>query len=442
MQFQGADHMTMRSLTGSRIRDRRVVVGLRQADLAKQAGISAAYLNLIEHNRRRIGGKLLSDIAAVLSVEPSALAGGAEAGLLAGLRDAADRVPASTAETAATEDFAGRFPGWADLILTQARHIRSLERTVETLGDRMAHDPHLATSLHELLSTVTAITSTASILVETDKIEDEWRDRFHRNIHEDSQRLAESSQALVAYLDMTKDTERGATSPQEELEIWLKEQSYHLADLERALPVTPDAILRDSGLSKSARLLAQAYLARYLADAVQMPLMRFRGEAEAAGYNPAVLAQEFSTDIAAVLRRIASLPTPQGEAGIGLVICDGSGTLTLRKPVDGFPLPRLSAACPLWPLYQALNRPMSPVRAVVEMQGRDAERFLTYAIAQPVGPTRFDRVSMFEATMVMLPADRVPLPGGDIAQIGTSCRICPQHACTARREPSILVQTV
>ena len=150
---------------------------------------------------------------------------------------------------------------------------------------------------------------------------------------------------------------------------------------------------------------------------------------------------EGTTDIAAVLRRIAALPTPEGAAGIGLVICDGSGTLTLRKPVEGFPLPRLSAACPLWPLYQALNRPMSPVRAVVEMPGRDTERFLTYAIAQPVGPTLFDRVSMFEATMVMLPADRVSLPEGAIAQIGTSCRICPQQTCAARREPSILVQT-
>ncbi len=431
--------MPMRSLTGGRIRERRMVVGLKQSDLAKQAGISAAYLNLIEHNRRRIGGKLLSDIAAVLKVEPSALAGGAEASIVVGLRDAAARIPTSTAETAGAEDFAGRFPGWADLVTTQARHIRALERTVETLSDRIAHDPHLATSLHELLSTVTAITSTASILVETDKIEDEWRDRFHRNIHEDSQRLAESSQALVTYLDTTKDTERGATLPQEELEIWLKERSYHLADLERALPMSSEAILRESGLSKPALVLAQAYIARYLADAVQMPLISFRVRAGAAGYNPAILAQEFSTDIAAVLRRIAALPTAVGEAGIGLVICDGSGTLTLRKPVDGFPLPRLSAACPLWPLYQALNRPMSPVRAVVEMPGRDAERFLTYAIAQPVGPTRFDRVSMFEATMVMLPADRVSLPDGDIAQIGTSCRICPQQTCPARREPSILV---
>lgn len=430
--------MPAHALTGSRIRERRLMMGLKQAELAKQSGISAAYLNLIEHNRRRIGGKLLSDIAAVLAVEPSSLAGGAEAGLVAGLRDAADRSPRSVAETERAEEFAGRFPGWATLITSQDRQIRALERTVETLSDRMAHDPHLATSLHELLSTVAAITSTASILVETRQIEDEWRDRFHRNIHEDSQRLAESSQALVAYLEIEKETEGEASSPQEELEQWLARRDYHLVGLERALPQATDVVLRDSGMSKAAIELAQKHVARYLTDATQMPFARFQTLAEDMAYNPASLAAAFTTDIASVLRRIAAMPTPEGAAPIGLVICDGSGTLTLRKPIDGFPLPRFSAACPLWPLYQALSRPMTPVRAVVELPGRDSERFLTYAVAQPVGPTRFDGPSMFEATMLMLPADRVSLPEAEVSKIGTSCRICPLVGCDARREPSIL----
>ncbi len=43
-------------------------LGLQQADLARTVGISAAYLNLIEHNRRRIGGKLLIDIGRALGV--------------------------------------------------------------------------------------------------------------------------------------------------------------------------------------------------------------------------------------------------------------------------------------------------------------------------------------------------------------------------------------
>ena len=38
-----------RILTGTRIRERRLALSRRQADVAREAGISVAYLNLIEH---------------------------------------------------------------------------------------------------------------------------------------------------------------------------------------------------------------------------------------------------------------------------------------------------------------------------------------------------------------------------------------------------------
>ena len=81
--------MARDTLTGSRIRERRLFLDLRQAALARQVDISASYLNLIEHNRRRIGGKLLVDIARALGVEPSMLTEGAEVALIATLREAA-----------------------------------------------------------------------------------------------------------------------------------------------------------------------------------------------------------------------------------------------------------------------------------------------------------------------------------------------------------------
>mgnify|MGYP001802980991 FL=1 len=78
--------MAREALAGTRIRERRIMTGLKQADLARNLGISASYLNLIEHNRRRIGGKLLLDIASALGVDPSVLTEGAEAALIAALR--------------------------------------------------------------------------------------------------------------------------------------------------------------------------------------------------------------------------------------------------------------------------------------------------------------------------------------------------------------------
>jgi len=415
---------------------------MSQADLARDVGISAAYLSLIEHNRRRIGGRLLGDIARRLGVAVGSLADGADSALVATLRAAAAGTPDVGVEADRAEEFAGRFPGWAELVAAQARRVGDLERAVESLADRVAHDPHLAVSLHELLSAVTAIKSAASILVETDRIEDEWRDRFHRNIHEDSQRLAEASRSLVSYLDVAEKGSTAPGSPQEELERWLAARDYHIAELERARPATPDALFEEAPAigSVSGRALAERHFERYRADAERMPLGDFRARATELEFDPVALSSEFGVDPAAVLRRAAALPTPEGGGRIGLVVCDGSGTLTFRKPVDGFPLPRFGAACPLWPLFQSLNRPLVPLRALFEMCGREPVRFLVYAVARPLGVAGFDAPQVFEGTMLVLPADRVTFPDLPVLSAGTSCRICPSDSCAARREMSILAQ--
>ncbi len=431
--------MTPGQLTGSRIRARRMMLGIRQAALARQVGISAAYLNLIEHNRRRIAGKLLAAVARALKTEPGALAEGAEAALVADLREAAAALPAAGAEADAAEDLAGRLPGWAALVAAQPRRVLQLEQTVERLTDRLAHDPQLSGALHELLSSVTSINAAASILVEPGEVDPGWQRRFHRNIHEDGQRLAQGTQALVDHLAATGDAARAGSTPQEELEAWLERRDHHLAELEGDPPGNPAALLQAAPLPGAAsRALAEAWLARYAADARHLPLAAFAPAAETAHRDPAALAARFGAPMGTVLRRLAALPTPPGAGRMGLAICDGSGAITLRKQVEGFPLPRFGAACPLWPLYQALARPLTPLRRVVEMAGRDRRRFTVFAVAEPRGAASFDAPPVLEATMLIVPADRIPIRAETPAPVGPGCRICPQPDCPARREPSIL----
>ena len=140
--------MARSSLTGSRIRERRTMLGRKQADLARAVGISPSYLNLIEHNRRRIGGKLINDIARELGVEPSALTEGAEAELLDTLREAAADHERAAEDLPRLEEFVGRFPDWAQLLADTRRKATQLEHSVEVLSDRMTHDPFLSASLH------------------------------------------------------------------------------------------------------------------------------------------------------------------------------------------------------------------------------------------------------------------------------------------------------
>jgi predicted transcriptional regulator/transcriptional regulator with XRE-family HTH domain len=435
--------MARGSLTGSRIRERRTMLGRKQAELARSVGISPSYLNLIEHNRRRPGGKLIADIAQELGVETAALTKGAEAGLVDALREAAADAEALDEDLSRVEDFVGRFVGWARLLVESRRRATELEHTVEVLSDRMTHDPFLSASLHEVISTVTAIRATADILVETRDIDPEWRDRFHRNMAEESARLADSAEALVRYLDEASSADFAGSTPQEELDGWLRGIGFHIAALERALPLEVDTVVSRAKELKStaAQAMATAHLQRYRQDAEHMPLKRFVKSARDCAFDPASLARSFGVDLGAVFRRLATLPQEAVGDEIGLVACDGSGTLTFRKPIEGFQLPRYSAACPLWPLYLALSRPMFPVRHRVEMAARATRNFVTYAICQPAQPAGFGGVQVLEAAMLILPED-LAAPGdtGPPLEIGTSCRICPRGGCVARREPSIMAE--
>jgi len=435
------------TLTGSRIRERRVMAGIKQSELAKRADISPSYLNLIEHNRRRIGGKLLINIADALGVEPTSLTEGAETALLATLREAASNTDMGEGEFARVEEFAGRFPGWAALLAENQRRIETLQSSVEALTDRLTHDPHLAAALHDMLSTVTAIRATAGILADTRELEPEWRERFHRNINEDSARLANSSQALVGYLDEPGETDAALSSPQEELEAFLNEYGYHFDSLEN-LPegeggADSIAEILDEGRerlqSASAQAMARSHLERYLNDACRLPLRQLKPALQRHGTDPAALSQALDTDLTTVMRRLAALPATAGAGEVGLVSCDASGTLILRKPLAGFALPRFGAACPLWPLFQALSRPLSPIRQVVRQSARDGGVFLTYAIAQPCA-RRGNQLSdpLYEAHMAMLPLDGVAAEERPPLELGVNCRICPRENCAGRREPSIL----
>ncbi|MBP0484616.1 helix-turn-helix domain-containing protein [Sagittula salina] len=429
------------TLTGSRIRERRIAQEMKQADLARAAGISASYLNLIEHNKRRIGGKLLLDLAEALGVEPTHLSEGAGAALIAGLREAASDLPESGAELDRTDEFAGRFPGWAAVLVATRARVTQLERSVEVLSDRMTHDPNLAASLHEMLSTVTAIRSAASILAEPGEIDPDWQARFHRNIYEDSARLAETARGLVTYLeaDNAQATETG--TPQEEMDSALEKAAHHVPELETELQAgeaVSAALARlGRGLSSSARALLRGWLERYAQDAAALPMAVLREALGRAGPDPLALSGLTGAEPVRVMRRLAAMPPEVLPDPVGLAICDGSGVLSYRKPLPDFPMPRFGAACPLWPLYKALNRPHVYLAGDLVQLGRSGTAIRAEAQALPVGPLVANAEPLYEAHMLVRPA---PGHGADKApqEVGLTCRVCPRDACPGRREPSIL----
>ena len=435
------------SLAGTRIRQQRRRVGLSQTALARQAGISTSYLNLIEHNKRGIAGKVLLSIARELGVPATSLTEGADSDLTGALLEAAGQTPSQTPETPALAEFVGRFPGWSRLLASIYRQTRDQEAAISALSDRLTHDPFLAESLHLMLSNITAIRSTAEILKSVEDISNDQRARFHVAIHAESKRLSDAAQALIAYFDKADDSSATMATPEEELDAFLTNHNHRFplldladatgADIEKLLNATPMA------MATPARSKAVSALETYLSDARAMPLETFAASALAADYNPSALASEFKVSLHAIFRRLARLNREGTPApSMGLLIVNAAGQALLRHPLPEFPLPRHGNACPLWPVYQSFTQPDRPQLGLIELPG--GQQFVTLSVAIPREVSEFGLAPDYRSAMLIIPKDQAdtfsPWLSGNNAlrQVGTSCRICPRQNCAARSEETVL----
>ena len=406
--------------SGARIRARRLAAGLQQAAVARLCGISPSYLALIEKGRRPIGGALLVRLAAALDVPPARLAEGAPPALLAELR----AVPGAGA-LAAEEPahlLAERHPGWARLVAAQAARVRVLERRVEELGDRIAHDPRLAEALHEVISAVAAIRSSASILSE-EGLDENWRRRFLRNVREDAGRLADGAGALTAWLEQGAAGAEGG--PARGIDP--------VADASGWLAGLPARALASGGEGEpppgAAGQIARDALERFARDAALLPEAALRAAMDAAGGDPIAAAARLGVGEVMVLRRLAVLW--RGE-GAGLILADASGVPTLAMVPEGFPLPRPGAACALWPLHEVHGGGVSA--AVCAVHGAGGRRWACTAAARARRPGGLGAPAVVRAAMLVRPADADPATRG----IGPGCALCPAEDCVARREPFAL----
>ncbi|WP_243730894.1 XRE family transcriptional regulator [Rubellimicrobium sp. CFH 75288] len=422
---------------GARIRERRQEIGLRQAELAQMVGISPSYLNLIEHGRRRIGGKLLLDLARVLRTDPALLAEVADPARLQALRAAAASGEEAglrpAPEASRVREMAERFPGWAGLVLHQAQRIDALGLRVTELAARLSHDRDLAAALHRVLSGVTSIRAASGILADDPDLDRDWRDRFLANIRGDSEALAEASRALMRYLEAPERSVPAALSPPDEAELWLDARDHLLPEIETGEPVAGP--LPEGPAGEALR----RWLALCAEDAAALPLGPFGQAALEEEHDPVRLARRTGRPLVQVMRRLVALPPTGGHPRFALAIADASGTLLHRRRIEGFALPR-EAACPFWPLFEALAQPGRPVRALAEMPEAEGARFLCHAVAEYRMPAAPDETPCLETVMVACPAPGTPpaTAAVPLRPVGPGCRLCLRERCPGRREPSIL----
>ena len=455
------------SILGTRIRRRRREIGLTQSELARRAGISASYLNLIEWNKRQISGARLRRIAEVLDLSLDELGGASERRLAEALAEIAHLplLGGLGIEGEQLGELIGRFPGWSRALATLARSERDAVVRARVLSDRLSNDPFLGETVHRMLSRIAAVRSAAEILTEYTDIAPDRRNRFSRIVHEESVTLSEVGEALAVYLDKVEDTDRVITPIDEveavfaarrnrfeEIEAAAAELGGLLADRdpaprreraaalasERLGPVIEEVIAGASGIvTATARTRARGALIDYAAGAILMPMPVFVARATELGYDIEALAQSFSTEFETVCHRLTALHGDDGPR-FGYFRANAAGTIIEMIGLEGLAVPRYAAACPLWVLYRAQQSPEIVIRQRALFPS--GARFVFLARARHTGPGGFGRPRHYLTDMLVMAetdaARTVYAPDAStfVEEVGPSCRLCPRRTCRHRVE--------
>ncbi len=453
------------AILGTRIRQRRREVGKTQSALARTVGISPSYLNLIEWNKRPIGGKLLLNIAQALDLPLSALDSSAEKRLSTTLSELARQpdLQGFGIEVDRTSELIGRFPGWAKGMAALARSERDAVERAHTLSDRMSNDPFLGEQIHVMLSRIAAIRSASEILTEYD-VPTENRGRFNNIINDESRILSDVAEALALYLDKAEEEERVLT-PVDEVEALFDASGAHFPEIEQTaealsgrltdpLPMSRrsrarilaadhmkgaiDKIIASSSVleSDAGRTRARQALMDYAVAAILMPMQVFATRAADLRYDIEGLSETLSAEVEVVCHRLTALPKEEEHPTFGYLRANAAGTIIEMIGLEQLTVPRYASACPLWVLFRAQQSPETVIRQRVLFP--NGARFVFVGRARHLGAVGFGKPRHYVTDMVaMLESDAAktiyePEASTPVEEVGPSCRLCPRAGCPHR----------
>ncbi len=218
----------MRAPIGLRIRSQRKSRGLTQAALAQSVEISASYLNLIEANKRHVGGLLLQKIAAQLDVDLFDLTGESEQRLINELLEAFVD-PLLAPLKLGLEDahrLVALFPEGAKALHLCFRGYLDAMSALHLVSNRLKSDPLFSELLHQMLSQITAVRSAAEILKNVPDIPEGERQAFSASIFTESVALSDAARSLIAQFDHEADQHSSITPAREVNDLIIGENNF------------------------------------------------------------------------------------------------------------------------------------------------------------------------------------------------------------------------
>jgi predicted transcriptional regulator/transcriptional regulator with XRE-family HTH domain len=439
---------------GDRIRRLRERLGLRQAALAAQTGISASYLNQIEADQRPLTRRLLIRLTEALHVPETYFVDGADAARAAHLREVlgdplfrghkidADELAAMIRAAPLASD------AFMALYLAYTARDEALREAPETagLGARFAYD-EVRDWVQSRKNHFAPLDRASETLFETAAFDAaNLREALTRYLRDTHGITVESGPGLLAQgafwrLDKISNTlflaEDAAPTSRVFWMAHVVGQLSHAALVEREIS--------GAGLSgDEARGLARIALGNYFAGALMMPYGRFLDQAEAVRYDLQKLQTRFGASFEQVCHRLSTLQRP-ARPGIPFYFAktDIAGNILKRSSATRFEFAQFGGPCPLWNVYRAFARPgeilvqlaITPDQAaylnIARTVGRDGGAFLSRPRA----------VAVVLGCEVQHAAQTVYAAGLDLNNpeaadpIGPGCRACERTSCRHRSVP-------
>ncbi len=452
---------------GAKIRRLRRQQTWSQAHLAGKLGISASYLNLIEHNRRNVTVPLLLKLADLFDIDLGDVAEDDEGQLVADLmemfgdelfadhdltnNDVRDLVATNpvvgravlalydtfrnTRQDMATlgaaagpgapvaaegdvEHGADRLPSEqvSDFIQSANNHFAELESEAERIG----HDVRLSgDDLYQGMATFLENTFGVRVALRHGEPSTGAARRF-----DPDRRVLELSDILSA----------GSR----------RFQLAHQIGLLAAGHIIDESLAAGALSGDEAHTLGRIALANYFAAALLMPYGDFLRRAKATRYDIEVLEHHYGVGFEQVCHRLTTLQRPRARGiPFHMLRVDIAGNVSKRFSLSGIRIPRHGGACPRWNVYSAF---LQPGRINVQVSFMpDGGTF--FCLARTVhkrgggygAPQSIMSIGLgcdIGHASELVYADGVDLTNPDVAvPIGVSCRTCTRLDCRQRALP-------
>lgn len=437
---------------GGRIKRLRRQKKVSQAALAEALGISPSYLNLIEHNRRRVTVPLLFKAANYFGVEPGELAESEEPRLAGDLMELfGDDVFADCDLTNQDiNDLATSNPAVGRAVMRLYDRYRALGAggagavpkasdvsgavTTDAVSDFLQAHANYFPSLEAAAQRVRRDVDHAS-----DSFEHGLRTYLH-NVFGLQWRFAALPQGMMRRVDDSQGEILTADLLPAESAAFAVSQ--HLGRLAAGSEI--QKLIDEANLPDEAEPVARNALTAYFAAALMMPYEPFLNACKQTRYDVERIARRFRASFEQVCHRMTTLQRP-GQSGVPLhlVRTDIAGNISKRFSLSGIHIPRHSGACPRWNVYGAF---LNPERINIQIsQMPDGQRFFCIAKAVTKGGYRHNEpkrhLSIGLGCHISFASELVYSDGIDVSNpelavsIGVGCRICPRTGCAQRAHP-------